>query len=168
MKKKVPKNLRKQLEFIPRWIIDKAIESERENYKSAFEEVHLSDLPRHSNVISSHHFFLEKVDGKKNEFRLKCRLVPHGNRDRDKDILRTDSSTAQFPDISLVLSLAALHGFVLATLDIEGAYLQSGLLNREIYMRPPLRFCKSRSIVWKLLKATYGLVEADRLWQLSF
>ena len=109
-----------------------------------FEEVHLSSLPRHPNVVYSHSFFAIKVDGKKNEFRLKCSLFPHENRDRDKDVLRTDFSTAQFAAIRLMLSLATLHGFALAALGIKGAYFQSACLNRDIYMRPLLSFCKSR------------------------
>ena len=35
-------------------------------------------------------------------------------------------------------------------------------------MRPPFSFSKSKSVVWKLLKATYKLVEAGRLWQRTF
>ena len=155
------------LHFLPCWIIDKAIAKEMENYKDAFREVEWMHLPKCSNVISSHHFFDVKLDGRERKYKLRCRLVPHGNRDRYKNELRTDSSTAQFPAIRLVFSLAALHGFALATLDIKGAYLQSGPLCRDIYMRPPASFCKSKSILWKLLKATYGLVEAGRLWKLA-
>ena len=34
-------------------------------------------------------------------------------------------------------------------------------------MRPPASFYKSKSILWKMLKATYRLVEAGRHWQLA-
>jgi hypothetical protein len=64
-------------------------------YLKACNPIKLLDLPPRSNVISSHHCFSIKktLDG---NIELKSRMVPHGNRDREKSGLRTDSTTAQF------------------------------------------------------------------------
>jgi hypothetical protein len=76
--------------------------------------------------------------------------VPHGNRDRAKEGLRTDSATAQFPVISLILSLAVLFQFSISSLDISGAYLQAGPLQRDVYIRPPPVWSRP-NILWRLL-----------------
>ena len=101
-----------------------------------FLPMKLLELPPRSNNISSHHFFsIKKVsDG---NLKLKCRMVPHGNRDREKTGLRTDSATAQFAAIRILLSLAVLLNFRLSSIDISGAYLQADPLTRDIFVRPP-------------------------------
>ena len=156
-----------KLEFAPQWIIENAKEKERMNYESAIDIVNRRNIPRNSNIISSHHFFTIKHDGESNKLKLKCRIVPHGNRDAEKEDIRSDSSTAQFSAIRSVLSLAAIFKLKLATIDISKAYLQSGELEREIYMRPPDTFMKQPGELWKLKKPAYGLVESGRLWQLT-
>jgi hypothetical protein len=99
-----------QLQWAHTWLLDKAVTTEKENYLKACRPIKLLDLPPRSNVISSHHFLsIKKIsDG---NLKLKCRMVPHGNRDREKSGLRTDSATAQFAAILLLLSLAVLQNF---------------------------------------------------------
>jgi hypothetical protein len=93
-------------------------------------------------------------------------MVPHSNRDREKTGLRTDSATAQFAAIRLLLSLSVLLDFRLSSIDISGACLQAYPLTRDIIVRPPFGWTSS-NIVWKLLRPAYGLVERGRLWQLA-
>jgi len=155
------------LQFAPEWIIEKSKRKERDNYKEAIQITHRRDIPRNSNVISSHYFFVVKHDGESGKLKLKCRIVPHGNRDKEKDDIRSDSQTAQFPVIRSVLSISALFKLKLATLDISKAYMQSGDLSREIYMRPPDAFMTNRGELWKIIKPAYGLVESGRLWQIT-
>ena len=157
-----------KLQFAPRWILDKAISKEKANYKekNAYIPMSIRSLPRRSNIISSHHFFHIKTDGKEGKLKLKCRLVPHGNRDAEKESVRTDSSTARFACIRLLLSLATILHFTIASLDISAAYLQAGALGRDIYMRPPKGWTAFIDEIWKLVKPAYGLVESGRLWQL--
>ena len=157
-----------RLQFAPRWLIDKAINNEKQNYKlaKAYEEVPLSSLAKDANIITSHHFFEVKFDGLLEMLKLKCRLVPHGNKDRDKESLRTDSATAQFPIIRIVISTSVILGFKLAFIDIKSAYLQAGDLPRLIYVKPPPGWAPP-GMVWRLLKPAYGLVESGRLWLLA-
>lgn len=48
-----------KLQFAPRWILDKAIVKEKANYsyQDAYIPVSIRNVPRNSNIISSHHFF---------------------------------------------------------------------------------------------------------------
>jgi hypothetical protein len=109
-----------QLQWAPTWILEKAVNAEKYNYLKACLPIKLLELPPRSNIIYSHHIFsIKKVsDGNLN---LKCRIVPHGNRDREKTGLRTDSATAQFAAICLLLSLSVLLYFHLSSIDISGA-----------------------------------------------
>lgn len=156
-----------RLEFLPRWIIDKSISKEKANYATAYEELDIASLPKEANLISSHHFFQVKHEGEKDKLKLKCRLVSHGNRDKEKDYIRKDSATAQFPIIRVVLSLVAVLQLSVATIDIKKAYMQGGYLSRDIYMRPPKGWASSSRKIWKLLKPAYGLVESGRILLLA-
>lgn len=104
-----------RLQFAQRCIIDKAIEEEKQNYKyaQAYEELDIAHVPKGASIISSNLFFKIKTDGIADKLQLKCRLVPHGNRNREKSNVRSDSPPAQFPVIALVLSFAVVLGFVL-------------------------------------------------------
>ena len=99
-----------RLQLFPSWLIQKAIDVELKKHKgkSAYSTVHKGGVPRNANVTSSHHFFQIRTDGPPEKLKLKCRLVPQGNRDSEKESLRTYSSTAKFPVIRLVLSLATI------------------------------------------------------------
>lgn len=99
---------------------------------------------------------------------MKPRLCSHGNRDKDKDGIRKDSSTAQFDIIRLIASITASLNLSLASIDIKGAYLQSGPIKRDIYIRPPRECFTKRGTLWKLTKLPYGIVEAGRQWATVF
>ncbi len=136
---------------------------EKKKYKKSVGVVSMKDIPRSANVISSHHFFKMKTDEHTGKLRLSCRMVPHGNKEDLKDILRSDSSTAQFPIIRTLLSMAALHRFQLAKIDLSGAYLLAKDIERDIYVRPPTSSMTFPGERWKLLKPAYGLVDSGRL-----
>ena len=48
-------------------------------------------------------------------------------------------------------------------MDISAAFLQGGLLEREVFLRPPSDVC-STDKVWRLRKCIYGLNDAPRYW----
>lgn len=124
-------------------------------------------VPHRSNTICSHHFFQVKTYREEGKLKLKCRLVLHGNRDVENHLQRTDSSTAQLIVIRLLLLLAALLYFHLASLGISGAYLQSYDLERDIYMRPLWGWTDFIHEIWEIVNLAYGLVDSGRLGQLS-
>lgn len=158
-----------KLAFAPPWIIEQAFEKEHQNnWSDAYEQVREKDLPRNANIITSHVVYKIKTD-EQGERDLKARIVPHGNRDVEKDSIRKDSATAQLGVIRLLLSIVTFLGFRLGFADIKGAYLQSGPIQRDIYVRPPKEWQGARGMLWRVLwrltKLPYGIVEAGRQWQ---
>jgi hypothetical protein len=64
--------------------------------------------------------------------------VLHGNEDNQKDEVRKDTQAASFTASLILLTLAALHKFHIASLDIKGAYLQSGPGKRYVFFGRPM------------------------------
>ncbi len=88
-----------KLQVAPPWITKNANAKEVAKYKDSVKDVSRSSLPRSAYVASSHHFFNMKFDVGTRKLMLKCRTVPHGNKDDLKDEIRSDSSIAQLPVI---------------------------------------------------------------------
>lgn len=152
--------------FAPSWIIEKAMRAEHdENWTGAYEEVAEAGLPKTANIISSHVIFKIKTNDDES-LKLKGRIVVHGNRDAEKDMVRSDCAAADMMIVRMMISLATILGFNMATADIKGAYMQSGPIQREVYVRPPKDCHRKRGMVWKLLKLPYGLTDAGRQWLL--
>ena len=156
-----------RLQFARSWVIQKTVHAELRNYKGkgAHSTVHRRGAPRNASIISSHNFFQTKINGSPDRLKLKCCLVPHGNKDSEKELLRTDSSNAQFPVIRLVLSLETILRFAVSSIDITGAYIQAGETQRDIYMRPPPKWSTYPGELWKLEKPAYVLVDSGRIWR---
>ena len=153
-----------ELGFAPSWIALKAFDEEyTSKWADAYVEVDDRYIPANANVITSHIVYKVKVDedGSKS---LKSKIVPHGNRDSEKDKIRKDSSTAQFDVIRILIAVARFIGMRLAMADIKGAYLHSGPIQREIYVRPPREWRGERGKLWKLKKLRYGIIKAGRQW----
>jgi hypothetical protein len=74
------------LSFLPPWVIVKAVVTERQNYIHVVEKTSYAQAGPHANILSTHSFL--KIKFEDGSYRLKCRLVPHGNRDEGKDALR--------------------------------------------------------------------------------
>lgn len=162
---------KRQLEFAPSWVCQKAFNKEFEdNWRGAFQEIHEEDIPMDANIIRSHVVYKIKTD-EAGHRKLKARLCPHGNEDAEKDQVRKDSANAQLSIVRLLLSLTSFLGFKVCTADIKGAFLQSGPIQREIYFKPPREWHYvqkyRKGVLWKLLKMPYGIVEAGRQWMIA-
>jgi hypothetical protein len=70
------------LSFFPPWVIEKAVETERQYYMNVVEETPYAQAGPHANVLSTHSFL--KIKFEDGSYRLKCRLVPHGNGETKK------------------------------------------------------------------------------------
>lgn len=101
----------KELGGIQSWIISQPIQAEKERYlrENCYEKIRRKDLQKNANIISSHHFFEVKIQGTSVRLRLQCRLIPHGNHYDEKNDIRTDEITAQFPVIRFLLMHAAIQ-----------------------------------------------------------
>ena len=107
-----------------------------DNWANSIELISGFKVPKDANVISSHRVYRLKSD-ENGRLLLKARIVPHGNHDRDRNSVRRDSASAELTVIRLLLSLAITIGFSVWTTDVKGAYMQRGLIDRLILVRPP-------------------------------
>ena len=107
-----------KLAFAPPWIVEQAFDREHAtNWSDAYVEVPERSVPLNANVITSHVVYKVKTD-ERGDRDLKARIVPHGNRDDEKDRIRKDSATAQLNIIRLLLSVVTFLGFRIGMADI--------------------------------------------------
>lgn len=99
---------------------------------------------------------------------MKTRIVPHGNHDDEKEKIRKDSSNAPLFVVRLLLSLITFLNFCIGTANIKGAFLQSGPIDRDIYVRPARDWTTVRGILWKLSKLPYEIADAGLQWKTVF
>ena len=72
-----------------------------------------------------------------------------------------DSPTAAKESFKLLMALSANFHFKLGLVDICAAFLQSKVLDRDVYVEPPSDI-KKQGVIWKLRKPLYGLDDASR------
>ena len=73
---------------------------------------------------------------------------------------QSDSPTAAKESFKLLMALSANFHFKLASVDIRAAFLQSKVLDRDVFVEPSSDMKKQR-IIWKLKKPLYGLDDAS-------
>lgn len=93
--------------------------------------------------------------------RLKGRILVHVNRDVQKDILRSDSASADMITVRLVIILSPTLGLKLTTSYMRDSYMQSGPISRYIYSKKPRNCHRKRGIVLKLLKLPNCMTDAS-------
>ena len=148
--------------FIPKedWdkpFVKEAKEKELKNFRSygAYQEVRDVGQRR----MSSGWVITEKLYG--DVVGAKARLVVHGNQEGGE--LVTDSPTVSKQSLRLQFSLAAQFGWEIVMADVTSAFLQSDILDRELYVQPP-KDTAPPGVIWKLRKPMYGLEDASLKW----
>ena len=96
---------------------------------------------------------------------VKARLVVRGF-EEECDV-KSDSPTVHKESLRLFLAAAATQNYDIHSIDIKAAFLQGQKIDRIIYVQPPKECASNKSVVWKLNKCVYGLVDASRNWFLS-
>ena len=96
---------------------------------------------------------------------VKARLVVRGF--EEETPVQSDSPTVHKESLRLFLAAAATLGNDIHSIDIKAAFLQGQVIDRVIYVQPPKECEPDTSVVWKLNKCVYGLVDASRNWFLS-
>lgn len=140
---------RRDLKAAPAWLLDNAGNEELSaNWKGAYQGIFEANVQRGSNVIGSH--IIYKIKSEEHGKRLKVRLCPHGSRDKEKDGIFIDLSTAQLDVTSLIASITACSDLTLACIDIK----------KHIYKVAPSR----ASYMLDLRKSTMVLVEFYGSW----
>ena len=84
----------------------------------------------------------EQHDGQKTKF--KARLVVQGFQESLK--LQSDSHMAAKESFKLLMALSANFGFKLTSVDIRAAFLQTKVLDREVFIEPPSALKRQRII----------------------
>ena len=97
---------------------------------------------------------------------VKARLCIRGDLEDTSDI-RTDSPTVRKGNINILLVVAATEGWTITTSDVTAAFLQSGQIERDIFVRPPPER-KVPGMIWKLKRTVYGVKDASRGFYLNF
>ena len=91
--------------------------------------------------------------------KTKARLVTLGFQETMK--LQSDSPTVSKESFKILMAVAVNNSFKLASVDIRAAFLQSKVLDRELFIEPPSDV-KKQGCIWKLRKRLYGLDDAAR------
>ena len=150
--------------FIPRDQWDKPFvkeekEKELANFQSygAYQEVRDEGQPR----MSSGWIVTEKLYG--DVLGAKARLVVHGNQERKYEEMMSDSPTVSKQTLRIQFALAAQFGWEIVMADITSAFLQSDVLDREVYVQPP-KDAAPPGVLWLLRKPMYGLEDASLQW----
>ena len=92
----------------------------------------------------------------------KARLVLRGFEEEDKDREKA-SPTCTSEGLKMVLTIMAQNKWKPRTMDIKTAFLQGDKLERDIYIKPPIKD-KEKRILWKIEKCVYGLKDASLYW----
>jgi hypothetical protein len=65
--------------------------------------------------------------------------------------------------IHTLLTVASVWDRSISQLDVKNVFL-NGELCEDVYMRPPLRYSISESMICHLCRSLYGLKQAPRAW----
>ncbi|CAM9111465.1 unnamed protein product, partial [Ectocarpus fasciculatus] len=131
------------------------------------------------NTIRSLLFLKEKFTPSGAFEKLKARLVANGAQ-QDREVYDNSSSpTASIPALFMVFAIAAKEGRHVASADIGGAYLNADIEKGPLFMRVSRNLvkyflkldpnlsefaCEDGTLLFQIVKAMYGTVEAGRLW----
>ena len=100
----------------------------------------------------------------------KARVVVCGNFQQVQPGEETCANTPSFPMLRVLVTLASLHGWSVASWDVSTAFLYASLPEgQNVYCRPPNVLVRlglvQPGIVWKLKKALYGLRTSPKAWE---
>ena len=103
-------------------------------------------------------------DGKGHKF--KARLCMRGDREKDRELIRSDSPTVAKESIKIALTIAANEKFKIRCGDIKSAYLQGIDVARDVFVKPPEE-AEAGDKLWQLIKGAYGIMDGGRLFYLK-
>ena len=95
---------------------------------------------------------------------MKARIAAHGNKDKDKDMLKIDSSQCLPTGIRILLSISTIMKCSLAKIEFTSAFPQTGNATRDVYAVSTREY-RRKSSCWLLLTSAYGVVNANAKWQ---
>jgi hypothetical protein len=124
----------------------------------------LVPLPAGKNLIDCRWVYKTKLKADGSLDRHKSRLCAKGyTQIHGVDFEETFAPVVKFPSMRVLLSIAASRDMELHQMDVKCAFL-NGVLDEEIYMRPPEGYQVPDNLVCRLKKAIYGLKQSPRVW----
>ena len=97
---------------------------------------------------------------KKDDGSIKARFVIKGFQE---DLKFSDSPTESRDTLKVFFSITANQKWMLEGSDVRAAFLQSDIIDRNVFIEPPPQR-KKEGIIWKLRKPAYGLKDASKKW----
>lgn len=127
---------------------------------------YLTELPEGHKVIGLKWIYKLKKDADGKIIKYKARLVAKGYvQERGVDFDEIFAPVTRLETVRLLLALAAKKGWEVHHLDVKTAFL-NGEICEEVYVAQPEGYVKKgqEKMVYRLLKALYGLRQAPRAW----
>lgn len=95
-------------------------------------------VPFFASIIGSHTVYKVKTESDVSLMIL-ARTAPHGNEDHQKHLLTKDSPMSPAVGVRMFGSIAFMYFWNLYNIDVKFAILQTGALNRKVYIKPVSR-----------------------------
>ena len=116
---------------LPSFVQENAYKAEETNFLRTIRIIPPSRAPKGANIIRSQVIYQVKQSDEGNLY-LKARIVTHGNKDRDKIGLKTDSTTCSPVGIRLLVSIATIK-WNIAKIDFKSSFCSSGTAQSDVY-----------------------------------
>ena len=95
---------------------------------------------------------------------FKARLVARGFEELVNH--QVDAPTVNKTSLRILFTICVSNNWIIESLDITSAFLQSDGISREVYLKPPVDV-RTKGVLWKLKKPVYGLGDSARMWYLT-
>lgn len=124
--------------------------------------------PESKNVISSKWVFKIKTKPNGEVDKFKARFCARGfSQVQGIDYEETYAPVAHASIVRMLLAHAAVKNMYIMQFDIKTAFLY-GLLDEEIYVKPPEGFKAEDNRVWRLKRSLNGLKQSPSCWNQTF
>lgn len=122
------------------------------------------EVPNNASILGGR-FVLAIRDAGTNREIWKARFVVQGFRNKLKELLVHDTSTARQYSTRILVGLTSVFGFGLFSTDVTQAYLQNAeKLLRDVYVKQSKDIETSPNQIFKLMKPLYGRSDSGDYW----
>ena len=91
-----------------------------------------------------------------------------GDQEADVQNIAKDAPTVNKINIKLMLTEAVRRGWEIESSDVTRAFLQTSMIDRDVYVRPPIEAGLPSNKVWKLKRPAYGLIDAAHSFFINY